>query len=300
MHSTTSSRMSFWTFFVLAFLSLAAAASGVWTFEDAQAVVAAKGGKADAYKFSPTKPVKGAITLGSRDILKVSLTVKEGSQAGRPHQAFLLAQEPESKVETFFPLSVKELSGKAKIDLSHKDLPAFLLTAPSLSLSLVLGSFGESAASIVTIGNIKPSLDPTAKALFEKQKQKDLGEGATVYKAKDEIRHIFRADPQSPPKIITLFFLLSVLAGLGGLFIVWFPILGGNLSHLPKALKAAPVSHPFFFASLLSLEGIFFMYYTQWNLFQTLAGMAVVGPVALFSGSRALREVRARREKGER
>jgi len=51
---------------------------------------------------------------------------------------------------------------------------------------------------------------------------------------------------------------------------------------------------------LLSLEGIFFMYYTQWNLFQTLAGMAVVGPVALFSGSRALREVRARREKGER
>lgn len=50
MHSTTSSRMSFWTFFVLAFSSLAAAASGVWTFEDAQAVVAAKGGKADAYK----------------------------------------------------------------------------------------------------------------------------------------------------------------------------------------------------------------------------------------------------------
>ena len=50
MHSTTSSRMSLWTFFVLAFLSLAAAASGVWTFEDAQAVVAAKGGKADTYK----------------------------------------------------------------------------------------------------------------------------------------------------------------------------------------------------------------------------------------------------------
>jgi len=103
---------------------------------------------------------------------------------------------------------------------SHKDLPAFLLVAPSLSLSLVLGSFGESTASIVPIGNVKPSLDPTAKALLVKQKQKDIGEGTIVYKAKDEIRHIFRVDPQSPPKIITLVFLLSVLAGLGGLFVV--------------------------------------------------------------------------------
>ena len=68
-------------------------------------------------RFSPTKPVKGAIKLGSRDILKVSLTIKEGSQVGRPHQAFLLVQEPESKVEIFFPLSVKELSGKARVDL---------------------------------------------------------------------------------------------------------------------------------------------------------------------------------------
>jgi oligosaccharyltransferase complex subunit delta (ribophorin II) len=80
----------------------------------------------------------------------------------------------------------------------------------------------------------------------------------------------------------------------------WFPILGGNFNHLPKALKDAPVSHPLFFGSLIALEGIFFMYYTQWNLFQTLAGMSVVGPVAFLSGSRALREVRARREKGER
>jgi oligosaccharyltransferase complex subunit delta (ribophorin II) len=67
---------------------------------------------------------------------------------------------------------------------------------------------------------LEPALDPTAKALLEKQKLKDLREGAVVYKAKDEIHHIFRADPQSPPKIITLVFLLAVLGGLGGLFLV--------------------------------------------------------------------------------
>jgi oligosaccharyltransferase complex subunit delta (ribophorin II) len=80
----------------------------------------------------------------------------------------------------------------------------------------------------------------------------------------------------------------------------WFGVLGANFKHLPKALQAAPVSHTLFFASLLSLEGLFFMYYTTWNLFQVLAGASVVALTAFLSGSRALREVRTRRERGER
>jgi oligosaccharyltransferase complex subunit delta (ribophorin II) len=76
--------------------------------------------------------------------------------------------------------------------------------------------------------------------------------------------------------------------------------LGANLKHLPKALQAAPVSHTLFLASLLSLEGLFFMYYTSWSLFQVLAGASVVSVTAFLSGSRALREVRARRERSER
>ena len=76
--------------------------------------------------------------------------------------------------------------------------------------------------------------------------------------------------------------------------------LGANLSALPKALCAAPLSHPTFLASLLALEGVFVMYYLKWNLFQTLFAGVIVGPVAFYSGSRALREVRARRVRGER
>jgi len=76
--------------------------------------------------------------------------------------------------------------------------------------------------------------------------------------------------------------------------------LGANLSALPKALCAAPGSHPTFIASLLAMEGVFIMYYLRWNLFQTLTAAIIVGPVAFLSGSRALREVRARRLRGER
>lgn len=48
------------------------------------------------------------------------------------------------------------------------------------------------------------------------------------------------------------------------------------------------------------MEGIFFLYYTSWNLFQTLPAAAVVGFVAFLSGSRALSEVQERRLAGLR
>lgn len=77
-------------------------------------------------------------------------------------------------------------------------------------------------------------------------------------------------------------------------------MLGANTNHLGKALGNAPVSHALFYGSILAMEGVFFMYYTVWNLFQTLPVAAVVGFVAFLSGSRALSEVQERRLAGLR
>ena len=67
-----------------------------------------------------------------------------------------------------------------------------------------------------------------------------------------------------------------------------------------KAFGANPVAHGLFFGSIVAMEGVFFMYYISWNLFQTLPVAAVVGVVAFVSGSRALTEVQERRLAGER
>ena len=72
------------------------------------------------------------------------------------------------------------------------------------------------------------------------------------------------------------------------------------MNHLQKAMGAAPVSHAAFFGSILAMEGVFFMYYSTWNLFQTLPAAGVVGTVALLSGTKALGEVQSRRLAGER
>jgi oligosaccharyltransferase complex subunit delta (ribophorin II) len=119
------------------------------------------------------------------------------------------------------------------------------------------------------------------------------------YKALPEIHHIFRGDPKSPAKIITLVFTLAVLATLPALLGVWLS-LGGNVNHLSKAMSAAPVSHALFVGSIFAMEGVFFLYYTSWNLFQMLPVTGVIGTIAFISGSRALTEVQERRLSGLR
>ena len=48
------------------------------------------------------------------------------------------------------------------------------------------------------------------------------------------------------------------------------------------------------------MEGVFFMYYTTWNLFQTLPAAAAVGLIIFLGGIRALSEVQERRLDGLR
>lgn len=60
-------------------------------------------------------------------------------------------------------------------------------------------------------------------------------------------------------------------------------------------MSDAPVAHALFLGSVVGLEGILFMYYSSWNLFQTLPALFVVGMVSFVSGSRALTEVQDRR-----
>ena len=115
----------------------------------------------------------------------------------------------------------------------------------------------------------------------------------------EEIHHIFNADPKNPPKIISLFFTLVVLVTLPVLLGSWV-LLGANADHISKALGAAPVAHTLYFGGIVAMEGVFFLYYTTWNLFQVLPVAAAVGIVIFLSGSKALTEVQERRLAGLR
>ncbi|EMD89603.1 hypothetical protein COCC4DRAFT_29929 [Bipolaris maydis ATCC 48331] len=284
---------SFVSSLLLSSAAIVSAASS-WSFEDATVSVTSKGagvGGGSKDSLSPSKPLGKSVSLGATDTLKLVLTTVDGGTAKRPHQAYLTLTDPVTGVEDSFVFSVKD-SGKGKVDLSHKDLPHQFLTAEKpIAASIVIGSFGSSK--------------PYKSKVFDLNVTRDTSIPLSVpnppvrFAAEPEIHHIFRSDPKSPPKVITLVFAAAVAAALPMLLGAW-AILGANASHLGKALGNAPVSHALFYSSILAMEGIFFLYYTTWNLFQTLPAAAAVGIVAFLSGSRALSEVQERRLAGLR
>ncbi|KAI1802905.1 Oligosaccharyltransferase subunit Ribophorin II-domain-containing protein [Daldinia bambusicola] len=290
--------MRFLHSFVAPLLLLAtgtAQAASSWGFDDAKLTVTAKkaGTKdKDVRQFNDKSPVlQTPVVLDSSDSLKVLLTAKEDGKGKRPHQAFLVLREPASGLEAPFPLTVKE-NGKATVEIKHNDLPVQLAVATSpLKASLVLASFGSSAGLVKDLFDVQVVRDPAAKPLvYEKPLR---------YGKLQEIHHIFRADPQSPPKLISIVFVFAVLATVPLLLVSWF-VLGGNLSHLPAALSAAPAAHGTFLGSIAAMELVFFLYYSTWNLFQTLPFIGLVSVGIFLSGSKALGEVRRRRLAGER
>ncbi|KAF2717149.1 hypothetical protein K431DRAFT_256125 [Polychaeton citri CBS 116435] len=277
---------------LLALGSIASAASA-WTFEDATLTVQGKGGVGSGSKdkLDASSALPAAVTLGASETLKILLTAKEGSKAARPHQAFLTLNDPTTGLEESFTFSVKE-SGKGKVELTQKDLPFQFITSQSpISASIVLASFGSSTPFKKQTFSLKVESDPSAPFPIPAAPER--------YAPKPEIHHIFRSDPKSPPQIISLFFTLAVLAALPLLLGAW-ALLGANISDFGKAFGTSPVAHGLFFGSVLAMEGVFFLYYLSWNLFQTLPVAGVVGVVAYVSGSRALTEVQERRFAGQR
>ncbi|KAI1271035.1 Oligosaccharyltransferase subunit Ribophorin II-domain-containing protein [Xylaria sp. FL0933] len=283
--------MRFLHSFVVLLAAGAAQAASSWSFDDATVQVNAKKAGGAKEKFSETKPLSHPITISNTESIKVLLVAKEGGKGKRPHQAFVVLQDEATGLEAPFPMTVKE-NGKAVVDIKYADLPVQLVTSTApLKASVVLASFGSSQGLNKPVFSVTTKSDPNAAPLvYEKPLR---------YGKREPINHIFRADPKNPPKIISAFFVLAVLATLPALFVAWLA-LGANVSHLQRALRDAPVAHAVFFGSLVALEGVFYLYYVSWTLFQVLPVIGVVGAATFLSGVKALGEVQSRRLAGER
>ncbi|KAJ9655008.1 hypothetical protein H2198_006053 [Neophaeococcomyces mojaviensis] len=275
-------------------LSATPALAASWTFTDATVSVQSKGtgvGGSQKESLKAGKPLAKAITLGPSDSLKIILTTQEDKSAKRPHQAFLLLKDATSNLDVSYPLSVKE-TGKAKVDLTQKELPTqFTRKGSKITASLVIASFGSSTGYNSEVFTLDVASD---QGLPASTSGKPLRYGKLP-----EIHHIFRGDQKMPNILISTIFTLAAVATLPILLGAWL-FLGGNVNHLQKALSDAPVAHALFVGSIVGLEGILFMYYSSWNLFQTLPALVAVGTVTFLSGSRALTEVQDRRLAGLR
>ncbi|KAI0548866.1 Oligosaccharyltransferase subunit Ribophorin II-domain-containing protein [Xylaria curta] len=269
----------------------AAQAASSWGFDDATVQVNAKKAAGTKEKFSETKPLSQPVTISNAESIKVLLVAKDGGKGKRPHQAFVVLQDELSGLEAPFPMTVKD-NGKAVVDIKFADLPVQLATSTApLKASVVLASFGSSQGLNKPAFSVSVNTDPNATPL--------IYEKPLRYGKRELISHTFRADPKNPPKVISAFFALAVLATVPALFVGWLA-LGANVSHMQRALSDAPIAHGVFFGSLVALEGVFYLYYVNWSLFQVLPVIGIFGAATFLSGAKALGEVQGRRLAGER
>ncbi|EAU34400.1 conserved hypothetical protein [Aspergillus terreus NIH2624] len=203
---------------LLASTALPTAAASAWGFTDATVSVHSKGSGVGAglkEKIPDNKGLSKPIALGDTDTLKITLTSQDGSTAKRAHQVFLFLQDPQTGLDISYPFSVKD-NGKARVELTQKDLPVqFLSASEPLDARFLIGSFGNSkayneAAFQLTVARDANVPVPSAES--------------AKYGKLPEIHHIFKDDPRSPPIVITLAFVGMVLATLPLLAVVVSPV----------------------------------------------------------------------------
>lgn len=117
---------------------------------------------------------------------------------------------------------------------------------------------------------------------------------------KPEIHHIFRPDPR---QVNAAFASLLILVGITStvLFLAgaWIFFVGVDLADLAPAFKASGPAHAAFLLSIGAIEYTFFQYYKGVSIFDTIKSLAIIAPASVYFGSRALREVKARRLAGK-
>ncbi|VDO87480.1 unnamed protein product [Haemonchus placei] len=105
-----------------------------------------------------------------------------------------------------------------------------------------------------------------------------------------EINHVFRQPEKRPSTVVSDAFTLICLAPLLLLPVLWLRI-GLNFGNMP--LNVWTVT---FHGSLAALFALYFVFWLQLNMFETLKYLAVVGGLTYIAGNRVLRAIARKRK----
>ncbi|KIL63121.1 hypothetical protein M378DRAFT_179387 [Amanita muscaria Koide BX008] len=220
------------------------------------------------------------VTLNHTDTLKLTFQVvdEESGKGVQPHQTFLRFYDAQSGEEGIQPIRVT-ISGKAKFELVMAKPPSSLppTTSAPLLVTLLIGT---------------PDYSPLSADLFDlyvlpSQPAPVHPEEASFHPL-PEIQHTFRPEQKLPPRPISAFFALAVLAPWTVLLTLW-----STYAPRPKHLFS-PRIFPFV-ATLAAFEGLLFWYWVALRLGDVLLYGAILGLVAFFTGKQALGSIASQR-----
>ncbi|CAN6671006.1 dolichyl-diphosphooligosaccharide--protein glycosyltransferase subunit Swp1p [Trichomonascus vanleenenianus] len=264
-------------------LALASLARADWAINNGKISVVAQG---KSLNEQPLDSVAGDLFVPGHGALELAFTTKSDHSGNRAHQTMAVLRDPESGLHFAFPASDVKPSGKAKVVVPFKAVPEALKAASKLELEILVASFGDKD---------KPLKQVVSRSVTFERPEHELKRPSRL-ESKPLIHHQFRSDPKRVAAPVSLAFAAGSLGLL--VAIIGYMLAVGGLGGASEALRNAPLSHIGFVSSIVAYEVVFVLYFRGMSIFDTLARLAGITPVALLSGSRALKEIETRRTQG--
>ncbi|XP_014676085.1 PREDICTED: dolichyl-diphosphooligosaccharide--protein glycosyltransferase subunit 2-like [Priapulus caudatus] len=215
-------------------------------------------------------------------LMKFMLKDKLTQEVMKVHQAFVMFTNKNTKQEIIY-VAEPDTKDVYKFDLDVAGKAAeFSGVSGQYLMSLIIGDAVITNPFTWNIAEVKLK--------FPEGLGKDNDDGtASPYAVKPEIKHQFREPEKRPPSIISNAFTALVLVPVLVLLIMWFKI-GVNMGNFPFSPSALG-----FHLGLTCIFGLYYYFWIQLNMFDTMKYLTIVGGITFFFGNRLLGSIASKR-----
>ncbi|PVD32395.1 hypothetical protein C0Q70_07829 [Pomacea canaliculata] len=214
-------------------------------------------------------------------LMRFVLKDKLSNQLMAAHQTFVRLTNVKTKQEIIF-VSEADAALLNKFDLdvgaSAKD---FGYQSGRYSLELIVGDAIIENPFSWNLADVDLTFPESAAPASSVQNQ---------YTKKPEIQHMFREPEKRPPAPVSMTFTALALLPLVILLLLWLKI-GVNVSNFPMTVSAIG-----FHACLAAIFGLYYCYWTQLTMFQTLRWLGVLAVPTFLFGNRLLSSIASKRK----
>jgi len=234
-------------------------------------------GKIQNLDFPNTLP--SAVSLDAKEILQVSFgVVDKGNNPVIVHQAFVKLAHIASGSEIIYLAEPDKIDDVYKFELDLNTAGADLNSkSGEYSLSVILGDAVISNPISWEAAKLNINFPGDAS---EKE--------SSPYVAKPEIRHVFREPEARPPSVVSSAFTVLCLCPFLLMILLWAKI-GVNIGNFQFSIAGIG-----FHLGLACIFLLYFMFWVELNMFQTVKYLACLGVVTFLCGNSLLATIAKR------
>jgi len=197
------------------------------------------------------------------------------------HQTFIRLVHDTTGQEIFFVAEPNTNDQyKFTLDVGTTGKDSFNNLSGKYRMALIVGDKAMQAPIAWTIGDVVLTFSGQPK---KTKRQERLTE------PRPEIVHMFRVPDKRPPKVVSTAFTILVLSPLLIMFAMWAKI-GANVSNLQLNVPTL-----LFHVGLACIFGLYYMFWTQLDMFYTLKMLLLIGGATFLGGNKMLADMAAAR-----